>query len=64
MKFSYLLITYLKHQSVSMDLIDNNVKKFYNFYNSIVQFQQGRIRYETTEHARIGTGHGHGRGCL
>jgi hypothetical protein len=47
-----------------MDLIDNNVKKFYNFYNSIVQFQQGRIRYEKTEHARIGTGHGHGRGCL
>ena len=38
MKFSYLLITYLKHSPMSMDLIDNNVKKFYNFINSIVQF--------------------------
>lgn len=38
MEFSYLLLTYIKRLSMSMDLIDNIVKKFYNFTITIVTF--------------------------
>lgn len=64
MEFSYLLLTYIKRLAMSMDLIDNIVKKFYNFIITIVTFDRREVRYEKTEHAGIGSGNGHGGGRL
>ncbi len=47
-----------------MDLIDNIVKKIYNFTITIVTFDRREVRYEKTKHARIGSGDGHSGGCL
>lgn len=64
MEFSYLLLTYIKRLAMSMDLIDNIVKKFYNFTITIVTFDRREVRYEKTEHAGISPGNGHGGGRL
>lgn len=64
MEFSYLLLTYIKRLAMSMDLIDNIVKKFYNFIITIVTFDRREVRYEKTEYAGIGSGNGHGGGRL
>lgn len=64
MEFSYLLLRYIKRLAMSMDLIDNIVKKFYNFTITIVTFDRREVCYEKTEYARIGPGNGHGGGRL
>lgn len=64
MEFSYLLLTYNKRLPMSMDLIDNIVKKIYNLTITIVTFERREVRYEKTEHAGIGSGNGHGGGRL